>query len=182
MTRRPSALLSTFGFALFLTSCGGGLDLGIDASNPLGDRAKIEAVLQEKGLQSESKQVNLGPLIGSNDSDRKGTRISWRTRNEEAVQLWLEGGKLVGITGNFRSDSEELRGRLSKVGAFLVDYWKQLAPQAQTFQVAPASVPVEGKGAFLASFDQGSLHGRWIKQAFVMGGKDKIIDSVRIWR
>ena len=180
---RRVVLLAVFGLATTLASCGGGPDLGVEASKPFGDRAKIEAVLQSKGLQMESKELEFGPQLETNRSGRKGTRISWRARNEEAVELWLEGGELVGLTGSYRSDSEELRGRLSKVGAFLVEYWSQIAPgTAKTFRVAPASVPVEGKGAFLASFSVGSQHGRWVKQAFVMGGHDKIIDRVRIWK
>ena len=34
----------------------------------------------------------------------------------------------------------------------------------------------------LISFDKGALHGRWVKQAFTSGGRDKILDRVRVWQ
>lgn len=172
-----------------LTSCTRE-DFGVASASLLGDGARIEAILADKGLDRTSKECDLreitGPVRGDDGSAVPGRCVMFtdddRPGDKQTAKLYYAvDGRLVALRVDLRSDARDYDKGYYKIGRFLFDYWNAVGGKDKAFGQAPGDVPILGKEALEARIeDQIGLEGRWIKQCFEGNLHDRVVDEVLV--
>lgn len=165
-------------------------DFGIQASSILGDAARIETLLAEKGLDRSERDFDLRALHGRVRAD-DGSAVPGRCvtfvdderagDKQTAEFFYAKDGRFVGVRIRLRTDARDYDKGYYKIGRFLFDYWNALGGAGKPFTQAGGDVPILGKEALVARIEgRSDLDGRWVKQCFEGNLHDRVTDEVVI--
>lgn len=163
-------------------------NFGVAGQGSLGDATRLDAIFVEKQLVKASKDVDLRELdldAGSEDVARPGRCVSYtddaRANDVQTAKLYYDAsGAFVGMKVHYRSDERSYDKGFYKISRVLFDYWNEVGGKGATFEIAGGGIPILGKEALVARFENGAVRGRWVKQVFDGNMRDRVEDEVTI--
>ncbi|MCB9883387.1 MAG: hypothetical protein H6832_13210 [Planctomycetes bacterium] len=161
-------------------------NFGVSSPGSLGDAGRLEALFTEKGLSKTTKDVDLHEIDGS----RGGEDIAMpgrcdtytddaRAGDTQTAKIYFDDlGAFVAIKFHYRSDERDYDKGYYKISRVLHDYWNTVGGAGATFGLAGGAIPILGKEALVASFENGNVRGQWVKQVFDGNMRDRVEDTV----
>ena len=146
------------------------LDVGISASAPLGDFAKIEKELTGKGLRKDTpdpgevRMLLRDRLEVADDMTATAYVDLAPGLRHQVIVVRRADGRIAGIVSHFRSGAMTFSKTGTKAENFAALYWIALSGGEPKF-VKESEGGADGREYLLAKFDKPSVDGQWRKDS-----------------